>query len=675
MLSEGRCHLKSDSPGARKVPVPIIRLERCGDKGLNTLLLDPRKIIHVVADRNNLMTAYRLLRSKPGCMTPGVDKETLDRFRYDTIEKLHSRILSGSFKFRPRRLVHIPKPGTTEIRPLMVGSPLDKVVQISLKLALEPLWEPGFNPMSHGFRPGRGCHTALKMVQQRFKNPSWIIEADIDRFFDRVDHDVLIRKVEEKVTCAKTLALLRNFLRAGYLDKQRKLMPTLIGIPQGSVLAPLLRNVYLDRLDQYMAESILGFERGKARKGNKTYNALASKLTRALGKVKSRAAESKGAYLLKPLDPDLVLSIRRQIRSMPSKDPIDPGFRRLRYVRYADDFLIGVIGSLAEAQGVLDGVSHMLGRSLKLDLKGSKTGVKSARKGTFFLGTKIFFPTPSTCSYYTTGGGRMGGRPVRSLPYAQFGVPVKHLLGKLKDQGFLKERNGVFRGTRLGRLTPHSHKDILDYYNAVIRGTLEYYRHCDNRCQLHQLVYLLKQSCALTLKSKLSLRSQNGAYAKFGSDLQDPYSGRIFYSPKSLKGLTCSEQWGRGKQLSDLDKAVKYVIIGKYTAANLDYGCVICGSQAKVEMHHLRSVRSLKRQRKEAKSPADQTRVHMEMINRKQVPLCRSHHQQVTLRQLGDAEVELFRKGCKGFLKIQYEIYTRVSERLKMFEELLRKSK
>jgi len=117
------------------------------------------------------------------------------------------------------------------------------------------------------------------------------------------------------------------------------------------------------------------------------------------------------------------------------------------------------------------------------------------------------------------------------------------------------------------------------------------------------------------------------------------------------------------------------VIRGKYTAANLDYGCVICGSQAKVEMHHLKSVRGLKRQRKEAKSPVDQTRVHMEMINRKQVPLCRAHHQQVTLRQLGDAEVELFRKGCKGFLKIQYEIYARVSERLRMFDELLGKSK
>jgi group II intron reverse transcriptase/maturase len=238
------------------------------------------------------------------------------------IEKIINLLRHERYVWKPVRRVYIEKKKSIKKRPLGIPGWSDKLVQEVIRLILEAYYEPQFSTRSHGFRPNLGCGTALKEIHHTWVGTKWFIEGDIKGCYDNIDHTILMNTLAEKVQDNRFLRLISEALKAGYLEDWRW-NPSLSGTPQGGIISPILANIYLDRLDKFVENTLLpAYNRGKRRRLNKAYNTLAQQIrTRRRGG--HRTEELHQLYKL--------------IRATPSIDPCDPDYRRLRYMRYADD--------------------------------------------------------------------------------------------------------------------------------------------------------------------------------------------------------------------------------------------------------------------------------------------------------------------------------------------------
>jgi group II intron reverse transcriptase/maturase len=269
--------------------------------------------------------AYGRIYSNKGAMTPGVTEETADGMSMGKIGRIIDAMRHERYRFHPVKRIYIPKKNGHK-RPLGLPTWSDKLVGEVVRLILESYYEPQFSDRSHGFRPGRGCHTALTEVAETWTGTNWFIEADISDCFGSLDHDVMTRILAERIHDNRFIALVRNMLSAGYLEDWVYGV-TLSGAPQGGVASPILSNIYLHKLDE-LVEQILIPEntRGMIRKFNPAYHRMSGQIERG---------RKRG-------DRALVREVVKARRPLPSGDPRDPGYRRLRYIRYADDHLFGV---------------------------------------------------------------------------------------------------------------------------------------------------------------------------------------------------------------------------------------------------------------------------------------------------------------------------------------------
>ncbi len=311
------------------------------------------------------LLAYGRLYSNKGAMTPGPDGETVDGMSLGKIERIIDALRHERFRFKPVRRTYIPKKNGKK-RPLGLPSWSDKLVGEVLRLLLEAYYEPQFSDLSHGFRPDRGCHTALSEVATQWTGTTWFIEGDIADCFGSLDHEILLSVLAEKVHDGRFLRLLRNMLKAGYLEDW-VWNATLSGAPQGGVASPILSNIYLHKLDSFVDTVLIPeYTRGTSRVPNPEYYEAAKQLAR-LRRCGDRPA---------------VHALRKQMRRMPSKDTEDPGFRRLRYVRYCDDHLLGFTGPKVEAEEIKIRLATFLREDLKLELSQDKTLITHARTDT-----------------------------------------------------------------------------------------------------------------------------------------------------------------------------------------------------------------------------------------------------------------------------------------------------
>jgi group II intron reverse transcriptase/maturase len=226
----------------------------------------------------------------------------------------------GTFQFKPGRRVQIPKPGSTKTRPLTVASPRDKIVQEVMRMILEVIFEPTFCDNSHGFRPNRGCHTALRQVKTQFGGATTIIEGDISKCFDSFDHKILIELIMKKVSDPRFIQLIWKALRAGYMEFHT-IQHSLVGTPQGSIISPLLANIYLHELDLFAEKLKSNYDKGIEASRNPEYRKLEYRRAKA-----NKAGDFK-----------LGIKYLKEMQRIKSRLPSDPGFRRIYYVRYADD--------------------------------------------------------------------------------------------------------------------------------------------------------------------------------------------------------------------------------------------------------------------------------------------------------------------------------------------------
>lgn len=580
------------------------------------------KLIHIVSDTNILILAYEIIKSNPGNSTPGIDPTTLDKIDSNWFTTVCTKLKAGKYLFKPARRIYISKPGKKSKRPLTISSPRDKVVQQAIYLVLNAIYEPSFLYSSHGSRPNKGTHTALKDIKSKFQGVKWCIEADIESNFPNIDHKILLNLLSKRIVCSKFLALIKKSIKAGYKE-DGNFFDSNKGLFQGNITSPILNNIYLHPLDLFMSDLTESFNQNKYRRENPDFRRISYQMKKATG------------------DTPQLKKLRRKLWKVNSKDPFDPNFRRLYYIRYVDDFVVGVAGSRENTIEIRNKIDVFLKNELKLTFSSEKTSITNFSKNPiFFLGTFIKGNWEKEKRIITIK--KKGGvsTKVRMTSRVVLKAPIKSIFEKATLNGFFKKRHGKFVSTYVGRCINLDHQDILRYYNSIIRGVFNYYSFANNRKSLGSFVHGLKLSCARTLALKYKLRHASKVYKKFGSTLKSPDGNVELFIPstfKAIKTFSCSLSVPTDIILSNWNKNL--------TKSNLFKLCGICGSSDHIEMHHVRKVKDLKSKAR-AKN-MDFFRMQMAAINRKQIPLCTTHHKALHNNTLSILERELFKSNLK----------------------------
>ena len=533
--------------------------------------------------------AYQRIYAKQGNMTPGTDGKTIDEMSLERIERLIVSLKDESYQPHPARRVYIPKKNGKK-RPLGIPSFEDKLVQEVVRLLLEAIYEGHFEGTSHGFRPHRSCHTALGMIQKSFAGAKWFIEGDIKGFFDNIDHNVLISILRERISDERFLRLIRKFLNAGYVEDW-KYNKTYSGTPQGGIISPMLANIYLDKFDKYIKEYAAKFRKGDRRSINPDYWRLNNKKNRLKQKLQKTSDEQmRKSYLYE------IAQLSKQMLSTPHKDAMDADFRRMQYVRYADDFLISVIGSKSECETIKADITQFMREQLKLELSDEKTLITHAQDKAKFLGYEIFIRKSDAVKRNKDGVLKrdFNGAVVLTLNSAV-------IQKKLTEYNALEVRNidgkDIWWSKPRRYMTPMKPEDILAQYNAETRGLYNYYSLAANVSkECASFAFIMKMSMFKTLGWKLntSARKVRQKYQK-DKDFVIPYNDakgkqkyRVFYNEGFKK---------RNAQFDvDYDKLPQtmYVPYPSLVERLKDGRCELCGKEGKVVMHHVRNLTKLK---------------------------------------------------------------------------------
>ncbi|MFE5587233.1 reverse transcriptase domain-containing protein [Kitasatospora sp. NPDC056531] len=548
------------------------------------------------------LLAYGRIYANHGAMTPGVTPETVDGMSQRKIDRIIEAMRHERYRFRPVRRVHIPKKnGST--RPLGLPTWSDKLVGEVVRLLLEAYYEPTFSDRSHGFRPRRGCHTALREVAHTWTGTSWFIEGDIADCFGSLDHQVLLSILGEKIHDQRFLRLVRIMLSAGYLEDW-KWGATLSGAPQGGVASPILSNIYLHRLDEFVEKVLIPeYTRGERRARNPAYLELQNLLAKA-----RRRGDRVQARVL-----------RQRMTSLPSADPNDPSYRRLRYIRYADDHLLGFTGPKAEAEQIKHRLAEFLRDELKLELSREKTLITHARtRAARFLGYEITTQHNDTkkTGRYRRVNGQIALRVPRDVikakcePYMVRGKPAKRT-----------------------ELTNGSDHAIVATFGAVYRGIVQYYLLAGDVFRLHRLQWVMETSMLKTLAGKhrstvTKMAAKHKARIDTSSGPRVCFEARI--ERKNRKPLVARfggiplQQQRSAKVVDRRPVWVDYPQKELITRLLADT-CEVCGATGDVQVHHVRALADLARA---GWPPSDWARVMLDR-RRKTLVACAACHDRI----------------------------------------------
>lgn len=441
--------------------------------------------------------AYQKIAPNKGAMTPGVDGDTFDGFSLEKVQSIIARLADGTYRPKPVRRVYIPKANGKK-RPLGIPTTEDKLVQEVVRSLLEQIYEPVFSEHSHGFRPGRSCHTALESIRSVWTGVKWLVDVDVVGFFDNIDHNILIGLLEKRIADKRFLALIRGMLKAGYVEDW-VFHRTYSGTPQGGVVSPILANIYLHELDEYMQVRIAAFEKGKKRSPSVEGRRIMNRLTRLRKRVDELRAESGSDTPEIKSMLDEIGRLKAERMTVPASDAFDPNYKRLRYCRYADDFLIGIIGSKEEARQIMADVRTFLSDSLGLTVSDEKSGIRKASDGARFLGYDVCTNTNSNAHR-----ANFGGRPtVRRglMDRLQLHVPRDRIVRFVNNKGW--GDYDTFRPRQRPALTFASEVEIVLAYNAELRGFANYYALADDaKRKLNKAAYMAMMSCVKTIAAK-----------------------------------------------------------------------------------------------------------------------------------------------------------------------------
>lgn len=563
-----------------------------------------------------LRAAYIDLKSKPGMMVKGIDEITLDGINEEWFEKTSRELIREQYQFKPVRRVHIPK-ANGKMRPLGIGSPRDRIIQQAMKIVMESVLEPPFSDMSHGFRPNRGCHTALKEIRE-WKGVAWFIEGDIKAFFDNIDHNILEGLIEEYFKDARLIHLYWKLVRAGYVEwDTRKYVPSNVGVPQGGIISPLLSNLVLHKLDKFIEEKIKILENSNNNElpyiKNPKYHNMEAKIYRLNRKIRDKKGNQNDKDKLK-----LLISERRKMKSTIPNPKFEA---RIKYVRYADDWLIGIWGNKTFAENLKLEIKKKL-EKLKLELSEEKTLITNARtERAKFLGTYIKKLWVKGTLLTKNSKARLR----RRVPGGNLWMtaPILDICKKLEKEGFMWiDKKGVYKAKAIPKFISIPLWDLVIRYKAIYSGYIQYYSFVDNIYLFNKIYWILMGSLKMTIrrKYKLSWRMVNQKW------------GRNVSIKKRVKGIDKSQQF-EFKELARKPMNFK-ISIKKWedpirtklwdisTISNIGELCANCGASENIEMHHLKHIKTIN-------TKLNTFNKLLAKINRKQVPLCKDCHVRV----------------------------------------------
>lgn len=539
--------------------------------------------------------AYQNIYSSQGNMTKGTDGKTIDGMSVKRVDELISKMRDFSYQPNPAKRVYIPKPNG-KTRPLGVPSFDDKLVQEVLRMLLEAIYEPTFSEFSHGFRPKRSCHTAMNQIRQKFRATKWFIEGDIVGFFDTIDHHVLVNILRVRIHDEQFIALIWKFLKAGYMEYEQY-YKTYSGTPQGSIISPILSNIYLDKLDKYMEEYIEGYNRGNRRADNKEYRTLMDK-RRWLKEQKYSEEEWRNlSDEEKQVVRDKIKLLTEQLETIATVDNMDPDFKRLSYVRYADDFLCGVVGSKEDAVKIKEDIKSFIYEQLHLTLSDEKTLITHGKKKAKFLGYEVFISES-----YNRISQKNGNTARKFNGITKIYVPKEKWVKRLLEYGALKINviNGKEHYEPIHRncMVNNDDLEILNQFNSEIRGMYNYYKIADNVSVLNDFYYIMSYSMFKTYAAK---------YKTHISNIRRKYGVRNFAVPYTdKKGKECKAYfYNEGFRVQRKVEVGSNPDLMPDNVQNLNRTslierlrnntCELCGrTECDVEMHHIRKLKELK---------------------------------------------------------------------------------
>ena len=547
------------------------------DRGKRELLLED--VYRQLYNRDLYLRAYNRLYRNDGAMTPGATKETVDAMSLEKIDNIIKVLRNEHYRWIPVKRIYIPKK-SGKLRPLGLPSWSDKLLQEVMRSILEAYYEPQFSLYSHGFRQGRGCHTALGEITKSWRGVKWFIEGDISQCFDSFDHGILLSILSEKIKDKRFIRLVSNLLKAGYLEDW-KFNNTLSGVPQGGVLSPILSNIYLHRLDKFVTTELFPvYNKGVKRKPYQPYMKLLNEAWKERNKGNKKEAKR----------------LRSKAQKMPSRDPNDPKFRRFKYLRYADDWLIGFSGSHREAEKIKEQITDFMHKNLKLKLSEEKTLITNARsEAAKFLGYEIVTLDADDKQHQ-----ELHRRSINGAPGLK--VPVKVI--KTKCSKYMKRGKPIQLAARI----QDTDFSIIAQYQAEYRGIVQYYLLAFNVHRLWRLHRTMELSLAKTLADKYR-SSVNKVFRKYQTTVPTPHGRhkvlevqikRDGKEPLIARFGGIELRWQKQITLNDQPKEV-YSARSELIQRLLAQECELCGSENNCQVHHVRKLADLNRPGQKAK--------------------------------------------------------------------------
>jgi group II intron reverse transcriptase/maturase len=560
------------------------------------------RVYRALRNRDLFLTAYSNLYPNQGALTPGVDpNDTIDGMSIKKIDEIIHQLETGTYQWKPTKRVYIPK-RNGKLRPLGLPGWKDKLLQEAIRILLTAYYEPQFSKHSHGFRPKRGCHTALKEINLEWRGTAWFIEGDIKGCFDNIDHEILLEIMSRKIKDNRFIKLLKEMLAAGYLEDWRY-NPTFSGAPQGGVISPLLSNIYLNELDKFVEERLMPkYHKPALKKVNPEW----SRRTWAI-----RIAKKKG-------DRETVEKLVKERDEIPYNGQ-NGDWRTLRYVRYADDFLLGFRGPKEEAESIKTELRDFLKNELKLEMSEEKTLITHASSNPArFLNYEISIDTDNSRKVMLSKGKTrtLTKRPMLRIP--------RDVLVRWSEKA---KKDGItIHRTELLNLSDY---DIVQTYDAELRGIVNYYLMAVNVSRLYAVKSLMMESLVKTLATKHKSKVIR-IYRKHIYVTNDGLKAiKVIVSREEKPDLvaTFGAQPIRYQRMGTIkDQPERGFIITRTQLVDrmLAQECELCGDKNDVEVHHLNKLKDY-RQKFKGKEPPEWLKRMME-IRRKTLVVCHNCH-------------------------------------------------
>lgn len=466
-----------------------------------------KRLYRILFNEEMFYTAYRHIVPPLGNMTEGHPMAPMSITR---IKSLIVSLKDESYQPRPARRVYIRKKNG-DFRVPCMASTEDRLLQEAVKMLLEAIYEGHFKATSHGFRAFKRRHTALKQIRRTFTGAKWFIGGELKGFFDNISHEVLMNILRERIADERFLRLIYKFLKAGFIGKA-DCGATYPGQPQDGTVSSVIGNIYLAQLDKYMKEYAAKYDKGAKRKVTVVNKRRADRADRLRRKMPPGAGEIRKRALL-----ERIRQAKGRRLSEAFEPPMAEGHRRLKYVRYADDFLIGVIGSRQDCQRIKEDIATYMESALKLGIRADSLLITHSSDNARFLGFDITLRRPKAMRHEGYGHPKraFGSKVMLKLS----SETVKGRLRSYDAIRFTTDSNGKMKWMPKARapLLTRNIEEILAIYNSQIKGFCDYYGIADNassRCAAFS--YIMEYSLYMTIGEKLrkSLREVINKYRK-----------------------------------------------------------------------------------------------------------------------------------------------------------------